>query len=211
MKTGRAIVILVSVLALAAAVAVAPKAAHAQTTVGSNLSQDITAGPLSTSVRSETGTVVASPSFDMGSVTVSTSRQTATGVFGSNTQRISVDNPGGANGGWTLSLNATTPGTGRWTSGGNNYPYNGTAVAGRLTVNPSDGMLTSAAGTSTGITRGTSAAFSSSTPVTVMTASAASDDIWNGYITGVSLTQTIPAAQPAGEYMLSVTQTVAAT
>ena len=59
-------------------------------------------------MRDSGGAVVASPSFAMGAVAVSTSTQTSTGTFGSNSQRITVDNPNGStNGGaWTLALNA---------------------------------------------------------------------------------------------------------
>ena len=53
-------------------------------------------------------------------------------------------------------------------------------------------------------------AFSGSNPVTLMSAAATADDIWNGYITGVSLKQDIPAGQQAGTYTLPMTQTVAA-
>ena len=199
-------------IAMSAAVAVtmvAP-AAYAATTASSQLSQTITNGVLSTSVRDASNAVVATPSFSMGSVALSASQQTATGTFGSNTQRISVDNPGGANDGWTLSLNATTPGTGKWVSGANSYAYNGTAAAGQLTLNPLAGTLTSTTGTNTGITLGASAAFTGTSPVTIATAAAASDDVWNGYITGIGVSQTIPAAQAAGTYVLDMTQTIVA-
>ena len=146
----------------------------------------------------------------MGAVTLSTSAQTSTGTFGENDKRISVDNPGGANNGWTLTLNATTPGTGKWTDGGKSYKYNGTAADGRLTVDPSTGTVTPVIGTVTGITKGSSMAFSGSNPVTLMSASAGADVVWNGYITGVSLKQDIPAGQQSGAYTLPMTQTVAA-
>ena len=53
-------------------------------------------------------------------------------------------------------------------------------------------------------------AFSGSNPVTLMSASAGADVVWNGYITGVSLKQDIPAGQQSGAYTLPMTQTVAA-
>lgn len=195
----------VSVLALGAALT--PVAAiHAATSVGSDLTQEIVAGTLSTSIRDAAGAEVAAPSFALGQTSVSTTQQTTTGTFGTNTQRITVDNPGGANGGWTLAL----AGTGTWTSGSNTYAYNGTAATGQLTVDPSTGVVTPVTGAATGVSTGTAAAFSGATPVTLMTATAASDDIWNGYLTGVGLSQTIPANTPAGNYTLDVTQTVTA-
>lgn len=196
---------------LVAALVVGPVTAYAQSTANSQLTQEINAGVLSTSIRNETGTVVASPSFAMTAISASTSEQTATGTFGSNTQRITVDNPGAANGGWSLSLNATTPGTSTWTSGANSYPYNGaSSAAGQLTVNPAAGTLTAVTGGSTGVTLGSSATFSGTSSVSLATASAASADIWNGYITGIGLNQTIPAGQAVGNYTLDVTQTVVA-
>ena len=187
--------------------------AHAALTADSTLTQAITAGTLSTSIRDAAGAVVATPSFAMSATTVSTAQQTTTGQFGATDRRITVDNPGAATGatGWTLTLNATTPGTGVWNDGASHtYAYNGTAAAGQLTVNPSVATLTPVTGTATGITKGTSTAFSGSTAITLLTAASSSDDIWNGYITGVGLSQTIPANTPAGSYSIGMTQTVAA-
>lgn len=188
----------------------AGSAVYAANTANSTLTQTINAGALSTDIRNSSNAVVSNPTFAMGAVTLSTSAQTSTGTFGENDKRISVDNPGGANNGWTLTLNATTPGTGKWTDGGKSYKYNGTAADGRLTVDPSTGTVTPVIGTATGITKGSSMAFSGSNPVTLMSASAGADVVWNGYITGVSLKQDIPAGQQAGTYTLPMTQTVAA-
>jgi hypothetical protein len=185
--------------------------AYAQSTADSDLTQTINAGTLSTSIRDGSGNVVGSPAFAMTAVAASTLQQTATGTFGSASQRITVDNPGGANNGWTLALNATTPGTGKWTSGGNNYAYNGASASlGQLTVNPAAGTLTAVVGGSTGVTLGTSSTFASTTPITLITAASNSADIWNGYVTGIGLSQTIPPAQALGSYTLDMTQTVTA-
>lgn len=202
--------VVLGVSALAIATLVVPAAAYAATTANSQLSQAITAGVLSTDIRDASNVVVASPSFTLSSVAASTTQQTATGTFGTASQRISVDNPGGANNGWTLALNATTPGTGTWTSGGNSYAYNGTAAAGQLTINPAAGTITPVTGGATGVTKGTSAAFTGTTPITLVTAANTAATIWNGYITGIGVSQTIPAAQPIGTYTLNLTQTVTA-
>lgn len=194
---------------MALLLALAP-AAYAATTANSQLTQQINAGVLSTDIRDASNNVVASPSFSMSSLTVSTLQQTVTGTLGTSSQRLSVNNPGGANNGWTLALNATTPGTGAWTSGGNSYAYNGTAATGQLTVNPAVGTITPVSGGATGVTAGTSASFTSSTPITLMSASSSASQVWNGYITGIGLSQTVPAAQPSGTYSFSMTQTVTA-
>ena len=193
-----------------AVLAAAPFIANAAPTADSELTQVITAGALSTDILNESGADVTSPSFAMSAATVSNQQQSVTGTFGTNSQRVTVDNPQAANSGWTLTWNATTPGTGEWVDGGNSYPYNDTIANGRLTVNPAAGSLTSLTGTSTSITLGSSTSFSASSPVTLISAAAGSDDIWNGYVTGISLTQTIPASQPAGSYIMDMTQTVAA-
>lgn len=201
-----------SALFIVALLALVPAIAQAAPTANSKLTQQISAGAISTDIRDAGGSVVASPSFAMTAATVSTSQQSITGTFGSSSQRITVDNPGGANNGWTLALNATTPGTGQWTDGGSNtYKYNDTVANGRLTVNPALGSLTAVTGGSTGVSLGTSSSFSSTTPITLMTASASAARIWNGYVTGIGLTQNIPASQPAASYSLDMTQTVTAT
>lgn len=183
---------------------------NAATTATSQLSQSISAGVLSTSIRDASGVVVASPSFSMSSGVASTSTQTTTGTFGSNSQRITVDNPGGANNGWVLALAATGGAGTTWTSGGNTYAYNGTATTGQLSIDPSVATLTVASGTSTGITKGTAATFSAATPITLLTAANTASTIWNGYITGVGASQIIPASQAIGTYTLNLTQTVTA-
>lgn len=194
--------------ALVVVAVVAAPVAHAALSATSTLSQTISNGTASTDIRNASDVVISTPTISMNSVTLSTSQQNATGTFGSTSQRIYVDNPGGAPNGWTLALNASVPGSATWTSGGNTYAYNGNATTGQLTVNPSVGTTTANAGGTTGITLGTSSAFSGSTAITLVNASAASADIWNGYFTGISLTQAIPANQPAGTYTLSMTQTL---
>ncbi len=209
MKTNKKM--LIPVAALVAVAALAPLA-NAATTATSTLSQVIDAGTLSTDIRDASNVIVLAPSFDMSARSISTSQQTSTGTFGTATQRISVDNPGGANAGFSLTLNATDPTNGKWVSGANNYDYKGAASAGQLTVDPSTSTWTALTGTTTNITVGTSAAFTGATssPITLATASAALEDIWNGYVTGIGLSQTIPANTPAGTYTISMTQTVTA-
>lgn len=199
-------------LAATFGVAVGVPSSYAALTADSELTQEVTAGTLSTSVRDASGAVVASPSFGMSStVASSTAAATSTGTFGTNAQRISVDNPGGANSGWTLALS----GTGTWTSGSDTYPFNAaTGPAGQLTVDPSVATLTPvtpSSGGTTGVTLGTSGTFNTGvSSIDLITAAASSADVWNGYITGVGLSQTVPSGTPVGNYSLTVTQTVAA-
>lgn len=199
---------ILAVSALVVVAAVSAPVAHAALTADSTLSQTISNGTASTDIRDAGGSVLPTPTIAMNAVTLSTSQQNATGTFGSSSQRITVDNPGGANNGWSLALNASVPGTAVWTSGGNTYAYNGSAATGQLTVNPAAGTVTPVVGGSTGVALGTSSTFSGSTAITLVNAAAGSADIWNGYVTGIGMTQTIPANQPAGTYTLSMTQTL---
>ena len=198
----------IALSALVAVAVVSAPVAHAALTATSTLSQTINNGTASTDIRDAGGSVLVTPTISMNSVTLSTSQQTSTGTFGSSSQRITVDNPGGAPNGFTLALNASVPGTGNWVSGGNNYAYNGNATTGQLSVNPTVGTITAVVGGATGIALGTSGSFTASTPITLVNAAAGSADIWNGYFTGIGLSQAIPANQPAGTYTLSMTQTL---
>lgn len=184
---------------------------NAATTYDSKITQAINGSVISTDVRDGSNQVVASPTFIMTPVTASTSQQTATGTFGSATQRISVDDARGNGSAWTLALNAKTPGTGTWTSGGNTYKYNETVANGQLTVNPIPATITATTGGATGVTKGTSATFSGTGAITLMSADATAAKIWNGYITGISLSQTIPADQAVGNYTIDMVQTVTGT
>ena len=204
-------------LGLALAVAVvgagAPLA-HAALTANSTLSQSITAGTLSTDIRDASNNLVSAPTFNMTGVNVSTSQQTATGTFGTSAQRISIDNPGAVTTqSITLTLAATGGASATWTSGSNTYAFNGASAAnGQLTVDPAPSTWTARTGTTTGITKGSAATFSGglNTPVTIATLPGSLEDIWNGYVTGIGLSQTIPANTPVGTYTISMTQTVAA-
>ena len=185
--------------------------ANAATTANSKLSQTINPGVLSTDIRDSTNSVVNNPTFAMGATTVSSSIGSGTGAFGDIGNRIYVENPGAADNGWTLTLNVVTPGTGVWSAGGGKqYKYNGTTNEGSLAVNPVTGTVTPVIGAAAGITKGTPTAFSGTSPVTLMSASATASKIWAGYITHIALAQTIPAGQAAGTYVLPMVQTITA-
>lgn len=196
------------------------------------LNQTITAGTLSTDILNASLVTVASPSASLSSKGFSFDCQTggsaSTGTLGTDAEREYVINPGGANNGWTLAIAPTSGATAVWTSGGNTYDFNdattsgcadgadsGDSVGGQLTINPTAGTLTADCNSTcvtTNITKGSSAAFldGSVASVTLLTATAASDDYWRGYLTGSTLSQTIPANQPAGSYSLPMTITVTA-
>ena len=183
--------------------------AYAATNATAILEQIITPGVVSTDIRDAGGSVITNPIIAMNSLVLSTTSQVSTGVFGTSSQRITVDNPGGANNGWSLSLNATNPATDVWTSGFDTYKFNATTAAnGQLTVDPTAGTISYTVGGSAGISLGMQATFNSVAPITLVSAAALSSDLWNGYFTGIGLSQTVPAGQPAGTYTLPMTQTL---
>lgn len=196
----------------------------------STVTQTVSSGTLATDIRDASRVTVASPSFAMGATNFSFSCQSSSGTVGSSTQRIYVDNPNGANAGWTLTLAPTAGPTALWQNGGNTQQYDlndatGTPAgcgdgadvdtkAGQLTVNATAGTLTTdcASCALTNITKGSSAAFAQGTldSITLLNAAAASDDVGRWYLTGVTAVQTIPAEQAVDNYTVNLTATATA-
>ena len=180
-----------------------------------SVTQAINGGTLSADVLDGSRVPVASPSFAMTAASFSFACQTSTGTLGAAAQRLYVLNPSGTSAGqsWTL----TIAGSGTWTSGGNTYTYNDAAGSGctngQLTINPAVGTTvadcTSSACTGAVITKGSSTAMTGATAVTLLSAPIGTT-VWRGYITGISLSQQIPAEKPAGTYTLNMTITATA-
>ncbi|MDQ3123938.1 MAG: hypothetical protein M3Q14_04635 [bacterium] len=184
-------------------------------------------GSLSVDIVDSAGTSVGSPTVGMSALNSTFNCQTPTGTLGVSAQRIRVRNTT-SNAQWTVSIAASGGATDSWSDGGtNNYDFNDAAgtpagcgdgadadtLAGRMTINPSVATSTPQSGcTNTGVTLGTSTAFAQGTTnsITVINAStsAAINCYWD--VTGVAISQTVPAEQRAGSYSLSLTLTVAA-
>jgi hypothetical protein len=196
------------------------------------LTQTITNGVLSTDILDASRNPVASPAVTMSSKAFAFDCQTganaSTGTLGTNTERVYVINPGGANNGWNLTLAATSGATSTWanagltrridfndpTTGGCTDSGDADSVSGQMTLDPSSGTLTTDCQvcTTTGVTKGSSAAFSQGVTdaLTVLSAGAGSDDIWRGYLTGAPISQVIPGETPADSYTLNLTLTATA-
>jgi hypothetical protein len=193
-----------------------------------NFTQTINPGTLTVDIVDGSYATVASPSFAMNPITFGFTCQTSTGVFGTATQNIYIKNPNAANNGWVVNLAASSP-TAFWASAGTNMDFNdpagsgcadGTdadALKGQMTVDPSVGTLSTGAClscTTTSITKGSLAAFNEGTvnSINILTAAAASNDIGDWKLTGVAISQTIPAEQPAAsDYSISLTLSIIAT
>jgi hypothetical protein len=199
------------------------------------LNQTINAGTLTTDILDGSRVAVASPSANMSAKTFSFDCQyggsASTGTLGSTSERLYVINPNAAINGWTLTMAATSGVSARWQNGGAtryidfNDPTGANpgcsdgadatdTTAGQLTIDPSVSTITTDCLTclATNITKGSSTGYNQGTvdSVTLLNAAAASDDIWRGYLTGVGLSQTIPAEQPADSYSINLTLTATA-
>jgi len=192
----------------------------------STFGQTINAGSLATDIVDAAYASVASPSVAMNAVAFSFAYQTATGVFGTASQQIYVSNPDAADNGWTLTV-APPATTDFWDSAGTDFDFNDpTAEAGdgadtdtlggQMTVDPSGATLAVGQCNNcvvTNITKGSSTAYNEGTTdsVTLLTAAALSDDIGNWTLQSVSISQTIPAEQPAAtDYTINMVLTVTA-
>jgi len=201
----------------------------------SNFAQTITAGTLWVDIAHPTTYAsVWSPSVTMSSKTFSftclTGGDASTGTFGDATanQVIYITNPDAADNGWTVSL-AGSATTAVWDGAAADYDFNDASgsgctdgadasdtVGGQMTVDPSVATLATgqcASCVTTNITKGTSAAFVEGTTnsITLLSGAAGSDDIGDWKLTGVSISQTIPAQQlPANDYDIDMTLSILA-
>lgn len=207
-------------VAIAAGVLTLGGVAYAQTvqdTAEVRLQQIINAGAMRTDITDADGeAVTGTPIVGLDTTDVDTAEQTTTGTYGDNTTpaspRVFVSNPGVATAGWTLSVAATDGPTALWVDGANNFDYNDPAVNGngQLTIDPATGTITPfGAGTTTDITLGTETAFSDVVnSITLVTAGAGSESVWEGTVHGMGVSQRIPGGQAPGTYTIDLTQTL---
>lgn len=172
------------------------------------------------------GSSVASPSIAMGSTSFKFDCQTANGTLGTSSERIRISNFT-SNPAWTLSIAATSGATGKWTTGSLDYDFNDSAgtpagcgdgadsdsLAGQMSINPSAATLTAQSGcTTTGLTRGSNAAFAEGVTNSITLSSASASALVGCYwdLTNISVSQNIPREQAEGSYSISMTLTITA-
>ena len=180
-------------------------------TTATTLNQAITAGTLAVNIVDSGGSVVGSPSITFSGVTFSFASQNSTGTLGTSSQKIRLDNPT-ATATWTLSMAATGGDSAVWTNGvSSTYPYNNATQAnGQLAVDPSVGTITPwGSCANTNVTKGSADHFVVTTKqsITLMSAAAGANTYCRWDLTGVGLTQTIPASQAVANYSIAMTIT----
>lgn len=195
--------------------------AYAATTP--TLNQTINAGAKSVDIVDGAGSPVASPSAAFGALSFSFNTQdaTASNIFTAS-QKIRVSNPT-STATWTVSI-AGSAANALWTDGGNTYDFNDTAgytdggdtdtKGGQLTVDPSGatrvGVPDSTACPIANVTLGGSDSFTEGgvDSIDLLNGSASAPTFCRWDLTGVNLTQKIPAGQPSGSYAISMTVTI---
>lgn len=186
------------------------------------------AGSLVADIVDAGGSSVASPSFGFSSLLSPHDCTNSTATFGVDSQRVRIKNTTDTPG-WSLSIAATGGSTALWSAGTPKYDFNDGAgspagcaagldsdtYGGQMTINPSSGSISPrsvSACTTTGISKGSSAAFAEGTlnAITLVSGSASANTgcFWD--ITGISVAQQIPGGQGTGSYSISLTMTVVA-
>lgn len=180
-------------------------------------------GSLSVDVVDGAGVSVPYPSVAFSALPFSFESQTSNGTLGTSTQKIRITNTT-TNPAWTLSLAATDGSAALWDSESHQYDFNDSlstgddtdsdGVGGKLSIDPSALSLTSLAPCTsiTGLTRGSPSAFRETAPstssITLVQANALASTGCSWEITGVELSQTVPASQVSGVYQISFTLTI---
>ena len=213
---------------------IAAQTAPALAAPSSDVTQVISAGVLSVDVLDASRVPVSLPSAALSAKSFSFSCQSgggaSTGTLGSNVQRLYAMNPSAATpNGWNITVAATAGATATWNNTGSTKKFDfndaGTAgcsdggdtdlFAGQLSIDPSVSTLTTdcLSCTTTGVTKGSSAAFveGSGNNITLLTASNLASNPFRGYLTGIGLSQTLPAEQlPDASYAINLTMTITA-
>lgn len=183
------------------------------------LNQAINAGTISVDVVDGSGVTVASPSVSFGALSYSFDTQDGSGTLGTASEKIRAYNPTGS-AVWSVAI-AGSATTAVWTDGGNTYDFNdgsgytdggdGDNVGGQMTVDPSVGTLVGVSGcATTNVTKGSSGSFAEGSvdSIDLMSAASGASTYCRWDLTGVDLTQKIPAGQATGSYSVSMVLTI---
>jgi len=186
----------------------------------SQLNQVISAGTSSVDIVDAAGTTVGSPAVTFGALTFDFDTQDSTGTLGTSSERIRASNPT-STAVWTANL-AGSATTAVWTDGASNtYDFNDVngytdgadddTVGGQMTVDPSGGAIAGVSGCSTdNITVGASDSYNEETvdDIDLMSAASGAATFCRWDLTGVGLSQGIPAGQDAASYSITMNLTI---
>ena len=182
-----------------------------------NFTQQINPGVLAGKILNASGVEVTAPAVALSAKNFSFACQSSTGTLSTASERLYVENAtAGTANGWTMAINAATPGTDTFTSGANTMAYNGTgctdgsyAGTGQLSLSTDDSTVITDSGTAGTATIGGGGSFTGESAITLMQGTAA-NAMWRGHITDIAVTQKIPPAQPAGTYAMNFVVTTVA-
>ncbi len=178
-------------------------------------------GVLSVDIVDSMGSVVASPVMNMFASVFEFPFQTTTGIFGTTTEKIRITNTTAVPG-WTLSVAASST-TAIWNGVSTNYDFNdptanagdggdADSLGGQLTIDPAtSGVITPQGGcSSTGISLGSSAAFSEGVTdqITIAVASGGADVSCFWDLTNIDISQTLPPEQGSDTYTIDMVLTI---
>lgn len=192
----------------------------------SSFTQTINPGTLATDIVDGSYVSVSNPAMAMDAITFSFSSQTSTGSFGTTSEQLYISNPDAADNGWSVAIAASST-TAFWDSAGTDFDFNDSTASagdgadadllgGQMTIDPSGATLAvgqCASCATTNITLGSAASYVEGTTdsITIVTGAAGSDDIGDWTIQGISISQTIPAEQPAAsDYSIDQILTITA-
>jgi len=185
-------------------------------------------GTLSNDIVDASDNSVAAPVFGLNTLALNFSCAAIDGTLGTASQKLKISNLT-TSAGWSASIAATFGATDAWSNAGNTefYDFNDGAgspagcadggdadsYAGQLTIDPSVATLSAEPGcVNTDVSLGGAASFvqgvTDSIELITAGASANADCIWD--VTGIDMSQYIPAEQPVGSYDLNLTITVVA-
>lgn len=182
------------------------------------------AGILTADIVDGAGASVSSPSTALTSINSPFNCVTSTGTLGSSSQKIRIYNTLSTTG-WTVSVAPTAGSSALWSAGSSlKYDFNdpsssgcsdGTdsdSYAGQLSIDASSASITPQSGCgASGVSNGSNTAFSDGLVNSVTIASGTTSSrgcYWD--ITGIIVSQTIPAYQEPGTYGLNLTMTILA-
>ena len=183
-----------------------------------NFTQQINPGVLAGKILNDSGVEVTAPAVALSEKNFSFACQSSTGTLSTASERLYVENAtAGTANGWTMAINAATPGTGAFTSDGNTMAYNGAgctdgsydAGTGQLSLSTTGSTVNTDSGTAGTATKGGGGSFTGESAITLMQGTAG-NAMWRGYITDIAVTQKIPPAQPNGTYAMDFVVTTVA-